>query len=81
MSTFKEFIKSNKKVIEKLAELEHEQWILWAKNILKTENISEERDKRWRELFVDYSKLSEEMKDKDREWAIKAFKIMKENTK
>lgn len=77
---FKEFIGNEKDVIEKLADLEHQQWMLWAKDILKSEKINEERAKRWKDLFIDYKDLSEEMKDKDREWARKAYKIIKDNS-
>lgn len=78
---FKEFIDNEKDVIEKLADLEHQQWMLWAKDILKSEKINEERAKRWKDLFIDYKDLSEEMKDKDREWARKAYKIIKDNSR
>lgn len=78
---FKEFIDIEKDIIEKLADLEHQQWMLWAKDILKSEKINEERAKRWKDLFIDYKDLSEEMKDKDREWARKAYKIIKDNSR
>lgn len=64
-------------VVEKLADLEHKQWMSWAKNILKTENINDERAKRWKDLFVPYNELTEEMKELDREWARKVLKIVK----
>lgn len=63
-------------LIEKLAELEHEQWMEWAKNISSKENISEERLKRWKTLYVPYDDLSEEMKEEDRKWARKVVKIL-----
>ena len=64
-------------LIEKLAELEHQQWWDWAKNILETEDITEERVKRWKEnSFKPYKDLSEEQKDMDREWARKVLKIV-----
>jgi hypothetical protein len=67
-----------KEVIEKLAELEHEQWMKWAKDILETEDITEERSKRWKkESFKPYKDLTEEQKDMDREWAKKAYNIIK----
>lgn len=66
-----------KKMIEELEELEHEQWIKWAKDILKTENITEERAKRWeKESFKPYKNLTEEQRDMDREWANKVLKIV-----
>ncbi len=69
--------KKKNKIIEKLAELEHEQWMKWAKDILKTENITEERVKRWKEeSFKPYKDLTEEQKDMDREWAEKVYNIM-----
>lgn len=69
-----------KKIVEELAELEHEQWMYWAKDILKTEDITEERAKRWeKESFKPYKNLTEEQKDMDREWARKVLKIIDEN--
>ncbi len=66
-----------KKMVEELAELEHKQWMKWAKDILKTENITEERAKRWREeSFKSYKDLTEEQKDMDKEWANKVLKIV-----
>jgi len=66
------------KLIEKLAALEHEQWMEWAKNILETEDISEERAEQWKALFISYDKLDEEMKELDREWARKVLAIIEE---
>lgn len=65
-------------LIEKLAELEHQQWMSWADSILKTEKISSGRINRWEKLFVDYRYLTEESKEQDREWARKVLKIIKE---
>ena len=76
---FKDFINREDKLIEKLAELEHEQWMNWAKSIIKTENISKERVKRWKTLFIEYKNLSEEMKNLDREWAKRVLKILKDS--
>jgi len=64
------------RLIEAVAEFEHEQWMAWARNIVDKEpGLSEERKERWRKLFVPYSELSEEMKDADREWARAVGKI------
>jgi len=51
----------------------------WAKSIIKTENISKERVKRWKTLFIKYKNLSEEMKNLDREWAKRVLKILKDS--
>jgi len=67
---------------EELSDLEHKQWMEWAKSILKSEDISEDRAKRWKEeCFKPYDKLSEEMKDFDREWADKVLKIVEKHNK
>jgi hypothetical protein len=63
-------------IVEKLAALEHDQWMDWAKNILETEEITAERAERWKDLFIPYDELSEEMKELDREWARKVLKIV-----
>jgi hypothetical protein len=65
-------------VIEALAALEHEQWMTWSKSIVEAEVVSPKRYKRWVPLWVPYSELSEEMKERDREWARKALKICKD---
>ena len=64
------------RLLEAVAEFEHEQWMAWAKNLLEREpNISQERKARWQKLFVPYAELSEEMKEADREWARGVGKI------
>lgn len=65
-------------LIERLAELEHEQWMAWAKRIMETEPISEERRQRWQKYMVPYAELSEEVKEQDREWARKVLAIFEE---
>ena len=64
-------------VREKLAELEHQQWVEWSKDIADKEELSKERLDRWKGLWCDYKDLTEEKKDQDREWADKVLKIMK----
>lgn len=54
---------------ETLAALEHEQWMAWAIELGARENLSEECRARWRSLLVPYSQLTDEQKNKDREWA------------
>jgi hypothetical protein len=62
--------------IERLAALEHEQWLKWAYEIGRTEDLSEERIGRWNRLFLTpYDALTEEEKEQDREWARKAYEI------
>ena len=66
-----------KELIEKLAELEHEQWVKWSKELATKEtSLSEERIRRWEQYWVPYSELSEEVKEFDREWARKVLEIL-----
>jgi len=72
---------------ERQAELEHEQWIVWAKAITpelndilyKLPEGSIEADglarrlERWASLFKPYAELTEEQKDQDRVWADKTL--------
>ncbi len=61
---------------EKIAELEHEQWIAWSKNIAETDNISIERTERWAKLWIPYAELTEAQKDQDRIWADKTLALL-----
>lgn len=80
MATFKyaKKDKEEKDIIEELSGLEHNQWMKWAKDIEKTEKITPERVKRWHEdCYKPYDKLTEKLKEFDREWARKVLKIVK----
>lgn len=65
-------------LIEKLAELEHEQWVHWTQYML--DNLTPENIERWRrQIATKYSDLTEAEKDSDREWADKAFELVWES--
>ena len=66
---------SRSELIERLADLEHKQWMNWSKNIAETESISLERFNRWQQLWIDYNDLTEEQKEQDRVWAVHSVKI------
>ena len=68
--------KSYKQLIEWLADLEHQQWMAWSKNIVNSEKISEDRMDRWAGLWKPYNKLTVEQKEQDREWAEKIISEM-----
>ena len=67
---------SNNELIEQLAELEHDQWMTWAKSLMEKEDLSPDRVKRWNdECMMPYGDLSEEMKEYDRVWARKMVTV------
>ena len=70
--------KQKTELIEKLADLEHKQWIKWSKALVQMKQVPIERELRWKKLWIPYSALSEELKEEDRVWARKVLKILKE---
>jgi hypothetical protein len=62
------------RLLEQLAELEHEQWIIWSQAVAA--EVSDERRKRWQELWVPYRDLPEELKEQDRVWARKVLALL-----
>lgn len=54
-------------LVEKLAQVSHEQWVRWAKQI--QDEVSPERRARWQQFFVAYEELPEEVKEVDRVYA------------
>ncbi len=67
----------HEKIIEKLADLEHQQWAHWTKYL--TRNFTEENVIRWeKQRETPYKDLSEKEKESDREWARKVFEICQE---
>lgn len=71
----KEATMDEPELIEELAALEHEQWEEWSKNV--SEEVSEDRQTRWKEYWVPYDDLTDEVKEQDREWARKVLEIVK----
>lgn len=64
-------------LIEKLAALEHEQWVEWSKSIVQSEKrLSFARIERWKKLWKPYSELTEEEKEQDRIYARKVLKLL-----
>lgn len=70
-----------KKLLEEIAKLEHEQWMYWASTIMELESISTEKKIRWGKLFFPYNKLTEKQKRLDRIWANKVIEIVKKHIK
>ena len=72
-------IGTRKDLIEKLAELEHDQWVSWSKHIAKTWFLDTDTKERWEASWVPYNQLSEEMKAKDRVWAVKSLELVEDS--
>lgn len=64
------------KLIEKLAEIEHQQWVEWSQQLARTEKVSVNRIARWKTLWIPYAELSEENKALDRVWAMKVLRLI-----
>jgi hypothetical protein len=62
---------TRQELLERLAELEHEQWVAWSRAV--ADEVSAERRRRWQECWVPYAELPEEVKELDREWARKVL--------
>lgn len=63
-------------LLERLAELEHEQWVAWSQAVAA--EVSAERRRRWQECWVPYAELPEEVKELDRTWARKVLATLGE---
>lgn len=59
--------------LERLAELEHEQWMEWSKAV--ADEVSPERRARREKYWVPYDQLTEEVKEQDRVWARKVIAV------
>lgn len=62
-------------IIERLAALEHEQWMSWATLVIGEVGI--ERAERWDKFMVPYDELTDDVKEYDRKWARKVLEITK----
>lgn len=57
-------------LVEKLAAIEHRQWVQWATTLLQEEPyLSRTRRERWTNMLGSYEALPEEWKEYHREWA------------
>jgi len=65
----------NDNVLERLAELEHEQWMAWSQSVAG--EVSAERRQRWQACWVPYQDLPEEVKELDRLWARKVLEALR----
>ena len=64
-------------LVEALAEIEHAQWMHWSKTVAANVTVAT-RDK-WQRSWVDYTELSDELKEADRVWARKVVSLLREH--
>ena len=63
-----QFVQKASELVEKVADLEHQQWAHWTRYMLY--NLTPENIDRWREqIETKYPDWSEAEKDSDRKWA------------
>ena len=65
-----------KNLIEKLAELEHSQWMHWAGGLIQQGKITEGIAIEWSQFMVPYEELDEDAKEIDRMWAKRVIDIV-----
>ncbi len=61
-------------LLEKLAELEHQQWMSWVRAV--GNDVTPQQQAKWAPLMIPYSELLENSKEQDREWARKVLEII-----
>jgi len=65
-------------LVERLAALEHEQWMQWARTFMESEELLPERAERWQRCMLPYDELPECLKEEDRKWARKMLRVVRE---
>ena len=62
-------------LVERLAALEHRQWMHWSKNVAEANDIPDALHEKWRANWRPYAALDEATKEHDRKWAREAAVI------
>ena len=63
------------KLIEALAEIEHEQWSHWSRAV--ADHVTPATRTKWQRAWKNYSDLTEELKEADRVWARKVVTLLR----
>jgi len=71
----------HKHLIEDIADLEHQQWMHWAKSMMNRPalKLPYTQRKNWENWMVPYSDLPEHIKELDRVWAVKIIDLIYNN--
>ena len=58
---------------ERIASLIHDEWVSWSK--ATADKVPHEKKVKWQKLWIPYEELTDDQKEKDREWADKVLAI------
>lgn len=65
--------------VEMLSDLEHQQWMHYATDVMERVEVPELIKLRWQSYMVPYAELSDPIKDLDRQFAYKVLKLVRDN--
>lgn len=72
---------ANAAIVDRLARLEHAQWVQWSQSIAREEKLTGDRLARWKTMWVPYDELPDDVKEQDRVWARKVLATLDQVTK
>lgn len=64
------------KTLDTIAEIKHQLWVKWSKDVVSTEKLSNDQIKHWKKSWKSYDNLPEEAKEEYREWAEKILTLV-----
>jgi hypothetical protein len=62
-------------LVEALAKIEHRQWMHWSQAVAA--HVSPMTRKKWKCSWVEYNKLTDDLKEADRVWARKVMTLLR----
>jgi len=62
-------------LVEALARIEHQQWMHWSQAMAA--QVPPTTLKKWKKSWIDYNKLTDDLKDADRVWARKVMTLLR----
>jgi len=64
-------------LLEELSHIEHEQWVLWVRHIMETQDIDQKTKDRWESYCIPYQQLPDGVAELDRVFARKSLEVFK----
>ena len=65
-------------LVERLAALEHRQWMHWSQHVAENHDIPNGLREKWESNWRPYDELPEATKESDRKWARQAAEIARD---